>query len=813
MTRFRTLGFGLALLASLPLLAAKPQPGEGNPRPEAQRVILRTEHPLLDFEREQLEQMGVRILREIGSRQYIIRAKPESQRQVEQSLFVAGVESFGAERRIQSSARRETARFGSTARLNVLFHEDVSVEEARAVVAKAGGWLASPLDVRFRMPRRLEVFLPDSNLDALAGQDAVLQIHGPERPIKSANASAANISNVTPLYEAPYNLSGAGVVVSVFDFGASAPALADNNHPEFEGRVIKHGTDPIENHPTHVTGTIAAKGINASAKGMAPAVRVENFAAMARSFLDDKNDNFPTLGIRADNNSWGFVSGWNNEGGTWEWYGEPDGAEDLFFGAYGFSTAALDQIVRETDGLIIYASANDNNDLGPTVPPFEHTHVDDTLRYCFTSNGSGTDCPPVCNRCETVRHVRDGPWGTVNLVASGKNTIAVGAISASLGLVSFSSTGPTRDGRIKPELVARGFNMTSTLPNGGYGVLSGTSMAAPVVTGIAALVVEQWKRTFGGANPGAEALRVMLIHGARDLATPPGNPGPDYAYGFGVVDAKSSVDTIIEDGGTGNRIKRGTVTQGATIEYTFTLSTLSSPRFTLGWMDPESLPFPARALINDLDLRVVGPEGTTFLPFVLNPADPAAAATRGVNTRDNIEQLIMENAVPGVYRVQVAGSAIATTSPQSFVLASSTALGAQILPCVDVYEPNETIETAFGRLGSGTSIFGKNCQASDVDFYRFVVERSGPVSASVTASDTPLRVTLFANGVTVQTLDVPAGATRTIETSAGSGTDLPIAPINYAVRIEPTAAPGGLASYTLTVNFRYVAARARSIRR
>jgi hypothetical protein len=82
-------------------------------------------------------------------------------------------------------------------------------------------------------------------------------------------------------------------------------------------------------------------------------------------------------------------------------------------------------------------------------------------------------------------------------------------------------------------------------------------MSAPVVTGIAALLAEQWRKTFGG-DPGAGALRALLIHGATDL----GPPGPDYAFGWGLADAKSAVDTIIADGGRGERIVRGSVYPG-----------------------------------------------------------------------------------------------------------------------------------------------------------------------------------------------------------------------------------------------------------
>ena len=814
MKRSRLL-FPVLLFLALPLTAAPRR--EPDREPERRHFLLRSEHPLLQSEREELERIGCRIVREVGSLGYIVRVSPSVKTRVVEQLFVAGVETLPRREKVHSSARKQAARFGSPARVDVLFHDDVSFAEALDAVASAGGSLESPLETDFKIPRRLEVILPDSNLDLLASRDAVLHIHAPDRHITAMNRNAAALSSVNLVQAAPYDLTGAGVVVSVFDFGDEGEALADVAHLEFEGRVTKNGNFPVEQHPTHVTGTIAARGTNPAARGMAPGVRIENFAA-SDNFDTDKDDNFSRLSIRADNNSWGFATGWSGSGDSWDWYGGVDEEEDIFFGAYSSSPVVLDQLARVHQTMIIFSAGNENNELGPTNAPFEHDHFDDDgneVKYCYSINGSGTDCPAQCaQRCETVRHKRNGPWQTVNRAGSGKNTLAVGAVDAQKNVLFFSSTGPARDGRVKPDLVARGVNVTSTLPGNSYGPLSGTSMAAPVVTGIAALLVEQWRKTFSGADPTAEALRVLLIHGTEDLTNGPSRPGPDYASGYGLVNAKNSADTIIEDGGTGRRIRSASIAQGGTIEIPFDLAPAGTVRITLGWMDPPTLPFPAKALINDLDLRVVTPDGSTVLPFVLNPEDPGAVATRGVNNRDNLEMVVIENAAGGAYRIQVVGSAIATAGPQTFVLASSVALGPQIAPCADSFEPNNTLETAFGRLATGISLSSKTCASTDADFYRFMVDRSGPVSATVTATDTPLRVSIFANGVPVQTAEVPVGMSRLVETSAGTGVDVPITPINYALKIEPTGAIGAAGDYTFTLSFRSSPpGRARGVRR
>ena len=777
-------------------------------RREARHLLLRAEHPLLPQEREALESKGCRIVREVGGRDYIINVAPRDRATISAEPYVAGISTIPASWRLHHSSVREVAKFSGQARLNVLFHDDVSFEQARAAVLEAGGWMESPLEVGFRIPRRLEIVLPDQNLDALAASDAVMQVHGRMPPIKHMNLNAANMSSVTPLHSAPYNLSGAGVVVSVFDYGDSSPALADSSHPEFEGRVIKHGTLSVADHPTHVTGTIAAKGIQPSAKGMAPAVRVENFG-VTDDYLEQKDSNFTPLGIRADNNSWGYIHGWNSEGGTWHWYGDTendpstpqdDRLNDSLFGAYGIATSGLDQIVRERQSLIVFASANDNNDVGAGLPCFEHVHADGTSKFCFSETGAATaTCTAILctGGFEAFKHKSDGPYGTMNLAASGKNTVAVGAVSSTKGIINFSSRGPTQDGRLKPEVVARGFSLFSTLPGGQYGNLSGTSMSSPVVTGITALLVEQWRKTFAGANPGPDVLRVLLVHGTEDL----GNPGPDYTFGFGLVNAQASVDTIINDAAAGLRIKQGTVTQGTTTEFPLVLAGGETVRVTLGWLDPENTPYPLKALINDLDLKVIAPDQSTMFPFILDPAQPDAPATRGINTRDNLEQVVITNALPGTYRVQVTGAAISTTTPQSYVLASNVNIGAAGPTCADPYEPNDSVENAFGRLSAAKTITGRTCSAADNDFYRFVADRSGLVSAMLAATDAPLRLGLLANGAVVQSVDVPAGSSRTVQTSLGSGAGQPVTPVTYTVRIEPIGAVGQNSTYALTVNY------------
>ena len=133
--------------------------------------------------------------------------------------------------------------------------------------------------------------------------------------------------------------------------------------------------------------------------------------------------------------------------------------------------------------------------------------------------------------------------------ATAKNIISVGAINSNDdSMTNFSSWGPTDDGRIKPDVVAPGCQsdedtgITSTVPGDTYGAMCGTSMAAPVVSGICSLMIQEF-RSQTATDPLPSTLKALLINTAVDLGT----LGPDYSYGFGKVNAKGAVDSIIND--------------------------------------------------------------------------------------------------------------------------------------------------------------------------------------------------------------------------------------------------------------------------
>lgn len=120
------------------------------------------------------------------------------------------------------------------------------------------------------------------------------------------------------------------------------------------------------------------------------------------------------------------------------------------------------------------------------------------------------------------------PWGLVTVPADAEGLISVGAVDRFRVVASTSSRGPTADGRVKPDVVAPGVDVwTAQVRGGGYARLDGTSFAAPLVSGVCALLLQM--------NPEWGPAEVLAA--LRDTATDLGPAGPDNEYGWGQVDA------------------------------------------------------------------------------------------------------------------------------------------------------------------------------------------------------------------------------------------------------------------------------------
>jgi hypothetical protein len=203
------------------------------------------------------------------------------------------------------------------------------------------------------------------------------------------------------------------------------------------------------------------------------------------------------------------------------------------------------------------------------------------------------------------------------------------------GLAAFSSRGYTLDGRVKPDIVAPGTYISSTKSvfytavAGDYMYAQGTSMAAPLVAGAAALVREFLTRTMQ-IEPSAALVKAILANGATELY--PGQYGPAGSItqeikltrpspqaGWGRVNLEASlfpVDprrTWYWDTSHDYTSSLNLLSTGQTATYTFELTSSAPVSITLAWTDYPGAPAANGALVNDLDLQVTGPL-TTYTP-------------------------------------------------------------------------------------------------------------------------------------------------------------------------------------------------------
>lgn len=467
------------------------------------------------------------------------------------------------------------------------------------------------------------------------------------RYITVDNAGAAATTGVIKLREGGglgLNLEGNGMIVGVWDEGI---VLAD--HVEFDQRIIQTQGSALSEHSTHVSGTIMASGVNANAKGMAPKAKVTSWdwnnalSEMASLAAPDQTS------LLFSNHSWGVLTGWAFNNGSWTWYGNSSIStqEDYRFGFYSSSTKSWDELAYSAPYFTICKSAgNDRNNTGTGSNPPD------------CDLGAGFDC--------------------LGDVAVAKNIITVGAVSklpnytgpSSVQMSSFSSWGPTDDGRIKPDLVGAGVNIFSTTPvsQTSYGSLSGTSMATPNVTGSLTLVQELYKQ-INGSYMRATTLKALALHTTKEAGD---NPGPDYRFGWGLLDVEASAKTILQEDKVNVFIEERVLTNGQTVEFDLNPVQDRKITATIVWADPAANPVsPALdptnlMLVNDLDIRIVDSGTGIYYPWTLNPSSPNAAATKGDNFRDNVEKIEFENPQARPYKLVVSNKGQLQGGSQAF---------------------------------------------------------------------------------------------------------------------------------------------------
>lgn len=507
----------------------------------------------------------------------------------------------------------------------------------------------------------------NGNLIALQG---INKMGFPRYLITHNNTTAAattGTNTVQPGGILGLNLSGSGTILNnrlgIWDGGQ-----VYQQHQEFAGKTITaKDAVGILDHSTHVAGTMLAKGVYAPARGMA-------FNATTLSAWDFNNDvaemSAAASGLLLSNHSYGDVAGWDFNSGQnrWEWYGLPGDTVDYNFGFYDTRVQAWDRIAYNAPYYLIVESAgNSRSSNGPAIGQ-------DYYGFISRTNPSFINKGP---RPATISS--NNGYDIISTTGTAKNILTVGAVSPlpngpvnreDVAISFFSSWGPTDDGRIKPDIVGDGENVLSTgvTATNAYLTLSGTSISAPNVTGSLYLLQEYYSQKTAGSFMKAATLKGLACHTAFDA----GRVGPDYIYGWGLLNMRTAAQAIT-DNGAKSMISESTLQQGQRKTFDIIASGNGPLAVTISWTDPAGTPTAdgvinnrTPKLVNDLDIRV-SDGTTTFSPWVLTPDNPAAPATTGDNIRDNIEQVFIANAIPGKrYTVTVSHKGTLSSGTQDY---------------------------------------------------------------------------------------------------------------------------------------------------
>jgi len=492
--------------------------------------------------------------------------------------------------------------------------------------------------------------VPLANVPVLAAEDVVQWIEPAAPPMSELNDQVRSVTQADQVQTAPYGLDGTGVKVLVYDGGISR-----GTHVDLAGRVtfVDSNGATVSSHATHVSGTVGGAGIgNAAYKGVAPGVTFCS-AGIGISGQSEWLYNNPCdleveyaaaiqAGAHTSTNSIGTNVANNNFDCTW-------------YGNYGTVAAILDSIVR-------------GNSAVTNFQPLRIT-------WAAGNERGNTRCTNIFG---TV-------YGSLGPPSCAKNTMVIGSVNSDNDLISsFSSWGPTEDGRMKPDFSApgcqsgSGINSCTSTSDTSYGTSCGTSMATPAVAGCVALILQDYRAQYPGSpDPYNHFMKALLAHTCEDR----GRPGPDYEYGYGSVRVRNAIDQM-----RAGRHINSSITQGASRTYEVTVPPGGGDLvMTLSWDDFPGAGAVITGLVNDLDLVVTDPSGGRHFPWTLNPASPTTDAVATVeNHIDNLEQVRVSNPTPGVWTVRVRGTTV-PEGPQHLTLVSSLPLtGVNNPPALDM---------------------------------------------------------------------------------------------------------------------------------
>jgi serine protease AprX len=451
------------------------------------------------------------------------------------------------------------------------------------------------------------------------------------------NASEAIAIRTNRLYQGGslgLNLDGLNMDAGIWDGDWSLPSHVEFVNDGVSRVTISDGEGGASgSHATHVTGTVGAKGINSSARGMASKANLLSY-----QWDNDENEVIAAAenGLLVSNHSYGVPI--YKEDGT-------PNVNPWYMGAYSNDSANWDEIAFAFEYYLMVKSAGNEGTVsysGGLLAGHDKLTGESTSKNNLVIANADISAHPI----------------TGNITSMQMN--------------SSSSQGPSDDGRIKPDVAADGTNVFSSY-NGNdteYASISGTSMSAPCVTGSVLLLQQHYNNLHPGSYMRSATIKGLICHTATDdnLA-----PGPDPRWGWGLMNTEAAANVITNANTNQNLLLESSLQSGSVFTYNFTVGGTGPVKATLCWTDPvgnpvfESLNNPAPALVNDLDLRITK-DSDTYFPWKLNLDDISGGAITGDNVVDNVERIDMNNITPGQYTITVSHKSSLVNGLQKYSL-------------------------------------------------------------------------------------------------------------------------------------------------
>ena len=462
----------------------------------------------------------------------------------------------------------------------VSFYSHVSCSDISQYLSSIG---ANVLDNSLGKLGSLKVSLPASIVTTLASWYGVKYISVVAKPVpcdlESRPAVRGNVA-VASVAFGGYGLLGDGITVGVGDNSSGI------YHADLKDRVTNFCPGPISHHGEHVNGIVGgAANVDPLGVGMAPHVSLVDY--FFDLILPETGAMFRDYQMNITNNSYAVILGDCSYAGTYDGY------------AQIIDTLAL----QFPKVLHVFASGNDG----------------------------GNTCSPYQPGFATVA----GGYQPA------KNNLVVGSYTDFLEQAGDESRGPTKDGRMKPEIVATGLGAYSTIGVDDYEWAAGTSMASPQAAGGLALITQRYKQINGDALPNSDLLKALALNGALDL----GNPGPDFSYGFGGMDVARSLAMLDSSNYFTAQIAQG----GAQLFTIHVPPNTAQLKVMICWNDVPANPMAAKQLVNDIDIFVQDTGKVTHLPLVADPT-PGYESNFAVEKADhlnNVEQVTINNPLAG----------------------------------------------------------------------------------------------------------------------------------------------------------------------